>query len=560
MIVKFYSAFEKRANSTKQPDSGVVNTQVDCYLLDNTSILNPVFVIEKTVAMRFEPYVFTYAYVQDFERYYHVTNVVSSKNLWTIYLTVDVLATYRHEIRNSSQYVLRSGVTWDQDIIDGIYPTVVKDFISLGDGTSSPAFASSSLEQVSGQYQIYRRAGMVDGSQWSVDRTYFKQGMNAGGFIVGVVSDNGTGNTYYAMTRPSLVTFMNKILTLTPSDFTDTSSGVARALINAIQYIASITWFPAIPTIPGGVNPVSTINIGGYPVDNLSSLSIYEISSNYIEEFYFDLTLPKHPKRYTSTYGVLNWLTLSPYTQYNLYFAPFGNIPLDTTKLLYAPSIRVQWNIDFITGNSILKLYRGDYTDQIFYTATSNLGVSLPVSSLIVKSAVGLGLITSYTLLKSQFEQPSNSSIVSWFDNTKIGKWLNDPVLGVNSVKKDLSDLMDFLGFEKKDEVNGIDKVIDMGVDALASALGQVQTKGTPESFLAYFEIPMLYAWFLDIAEPDKDRFGRPLNKTVTLATISGGFVKCADSNVTFGSNTALPTLPERNQVNKLLNTGVFLE
>lgn len=560
MDIYLYSTFEKRSNSTKRPSDNTVHSTFDCTLLDNTSILNPVIILENPLLSAVNLYSFTYAYIPTFNRYYYVTNINTNKNLWILTLSVDVLASFRHDIRNSDQYVLRSAIQWNQDIVDGIYPTISSDMISLGDGTSASNYDVSELTPLpSGDYEIHRRAGMISGAQWSTDRTYFKQGINSGGFIVGVVSDNGTGNTYYAMTRPSLVTFLNKILSLTPSDFTDTSSGVARALVNAIQYIASITWFPAIPTIPGGVNPVSSINIGGYPVNNLNGLGIYDISSNYIEEFYFELSLPNHPKRYTNTYGVLNWLNLSPYTQYNLYFAPFGNIPLDTTKLLYAGSVRVEWSIDFLTGSSILKLKRGDYDSQIFYTSSTNLGVSLPVSSLIVNDKLGFGLVTTYTALKSMEQSPSVTGISNWFEDLMNSNPITEKMLYRAQRGGDFPGIMDWLGFK---ETGGHDlgKAIDMGVDALASALGQVQTKGTTDSFLSYFELPILYAWFLDIAEPDKDRFGRPYNKKANLSTLTGGFVKCADSNVEFGKDGLLPTLPERNQVNRLLNTGVYLE
>ena len=559
MNITLYLSFEKKANSTKIPTSGTVSTVFDCMLLDDTSIVSPVIRIEKPELDRIEVYKYTYAYIPNFSRYYHVTNIVSNVGFWVLYLSVDVLATYRHDILNSDQYVLRSAMQWDQDIIDGIYPAIAKDTISKGDGTYSNAYTQSELVPLqSGDYEIYRKAGMISGSQWSTDRTYFKQGINSGGFIVGVVSDNGTGNTYYAMVRSSLVTFLNKVLTLNPSDFTDVSSGVARTLINSIQYIASITWFPAIPTIPGGVNPESTINISGYPVD-VSGLGIYNISGNYIEEFYFKLDLPNHPKRLTSAYGVLNWLNLSPYTQYNLYFAPFGNIPLDTTKLLYSGSLRVEWSIDFMTGSSILKLKRGDYNEQIIYTSTSQLGVSLPVSSLVVKNHLGMGVVAGYTALKSQQESTWMTGIVDWIENAMNSNPITEKMLYRAKRGGDFPGIMDMLGF-KETGSHGFSKAIDMGVDAIASALGQVHTVGTPDSFLAYYEMPILYAWFTDIAEPDKDRFGRPLNKKMNLSSITGGFVKCADSNVTFGLNGDLPTLPERNQVNGLLNTGVYLE
>lgn len=558
MEIILYNNFEKRGNSTKVPS--VAGTSFACKLLDTTSVLAPVITIEKKDNVNI--YSYTYARISDFNRYYFITDISTYRNLWIVKMSVDVLASYRHDIRNSEQYVLRSSEDSDNDIVDGIYPTISRDYIQMPDGTYESAFSYNTLTPLpNGTYQIYRRSCMPDISSWSTDRTYFKKGLSSGGYILGLVSDNGTGNTYYAMTKSSLVTFLNKILTLTPSDFTDVSSGVARAVFNGLQYITSIRWFPALPTRNVSLSPYETnIKVAGQDV-NVSGLNIWNIANGYIEEFYFDIDIPRHPKRVTDEYGVLNWLTLSPYSQYNLYFAPFGNIPIDSTKIMYASTLRVQWMIDFCTGNTIMKLLKGSTGNEIVYTSISSLGVNLPVSSLVVHNALGVGLIAGYLGLKQVMDKPHplTSAITSAWESMA-----ENPVGAVDYLAKALTDgslftdFMGALGFKETREDHNINTAIDMGIDAIASALGQVQTQGQPDSFLAYYEIPIMYAWFLDIPELDIDRFGKPLNKIKTLASISGGFCKCADSNIEF--DDALPTLSERNRVNSMLNTGIYLE
>lgn len=551
MVIRFYISFNKRINSTKLPSNNDSYTEVDCKLLDGTSLTNPVVLIESTVTLQ-HPESIRYVYIPTFHRYYFVKDIMSSNNLWFVFLTVDVLASFRHDIRNSKQYVLRSSVSWNNDIVDGIYPTINSSYIHVEPGTLSNNYDESTLTaDGNGRYTIKRRPVMIGSGVWSNDTTYFKQGLSSGGFVVGLVSNNGTGVTYYAMTRSDLVGFLGKVLTLVPSDASDLSNGSAKMLFNSIQYIVSVKWYPALPTIPGSQSSETNIKIGGYDCD-VSSYHIYDISSNYVEEFYFELDLPNHPKRITDTYGDLHYLNLSPYTQYNLYFAPFGNIAIDTTKVYEANSIKVQWSIDFTTGASILKLFRGDYGSQLFYTANSQLGVNLPVSSLHVTDALGYGLTTAYLGLKELQSSPLRSSIQNWLDsNITDFSWL-DP-----RFKNAGKSIMKGLGFERIND-NTVSDAIDMGIDALASSLGQVQTVGKPDSFLSYFEIPVLYAWFLDMAEPDLERFGRPLNEMKYLYSVSGGYVKCADSNVEFEDN--IPTIIEQSQINAHLNRGVFLE
>lgn len=546
MIVNLYK-LTKKINSTLRP-APVTGTEYDCKILNPSSIINPTLELQKTDSNLI--YEFNYAYIPTFKRYYFVNDIVSFRNLWRISLTVDVLATYRTDIYNSSQYVLRSRMASNPDIVDPVYPTINSGGLIHVEGeTYASDYESSTLSQSgAGQYEIYRRSVMRD-TAWSIDRNYFETGINIGAYIIGMVSNNSTGVTYYGTTRTGLVSFLQKVLTYSPSDITDLSTGTAKTLFNGLQYIVSVTWFPALPTKPGSQSYLTSINVGGYPID-VTGLMIFDISENYIEEFYFDLTIPVHPKRYTSTYGVMNWLKLSPYSQYNLYYAPFGNIPLDSTKLFSCSSLRVQWSIDFMTGSSILKL-KDSNTGKLIYTTNSTLGVALPISGLTINNLLGLGIVTSYYGLKTIQKNP----IVSGINNALQSiDWKS--IFGDNWSWND-SAISDILGIKTKSDFS-VNNAIDMGVDAMASSLGQMHTVGKPESFLSYFEIPVLYAWFLDIAEVDINRFGRPLNETRTLSNIATGFVKCADSNVLI--TTVKPTFNEQNQVNSMLNTGIFLE
>lgn len=43
MQITLFSGFSKEHNSTKQPTGG---TAVNCYLKDNTSLINPVFILD----------------------------------------------------------------------------------------------------------------------------------------------------------------------------------------------------------------------------------------------------------------------------------------------------------------------------------------------------------------------------------------------------------------------------------------------------------------------------------------------------------------------------------
>lgn len=67
-------------------------------LKDETDIINPVVMIEIE-----NPVSFNYAYIPEFDRYYFISDIsVVRNNLWRVSMSVDVLQSFRNEIRNVS--------------------------------------------------------------------------------------------------------------------------------------------------------------------------------------------------------------------------------------------------------------------------------------------------------------------------------------------------------------------------------------------------------------------------------------------------------------------------
>ena len=110
--------FNKKPNSTAKPTNNIGDPfkLVSGYLLDGTSIINPVITFEQTSTYDIRDY--NYAYIGTFNRYYFITNITTDNNLWIVSMSVDVLASYKADILASSQYVLRSASASDEDIVD----------------------------------------------------------------------------------------------------------------------------------------------------------------------------------------------------------------------------------------------------------------------------------------------------------------------------------------------------------------------------------------------------------------------------------------------------------
>ncbi len=90
-------------------------------LREESPVLDPVIMVEGL-----EAYLATanYAYIPEFNRYYFITGVESIRTgLWTISLHVDVLYTYRDQIKANNAIIERNEIEYDLKLNDGLFKT-----------------------------------------------------------------------------------------------------------------------------------------------------------------------------------------------------------------------------------------------------------------------------------------------------------------------------------------------------------------------------------------------------------------------------------------------------
>lgn len=90
-------------------------------LREESSIIDPVILVEDI-----EDYIseMNYAYIEDFGRYYFITNIeVVRAELIRLHMHIDVLYTYRNEIRANSGIVERNENLYDLQLNDGLFRT-----------------------------------------------------------------------------------------------------------------------------------------------------------------------------------------------------------------------------------------------------------------------------------------------------------------------------------------------------------------------------------------------------------------------------------------------------
>lgn len=535
--VKFYK-FTKMLNSLKRPTDATTSRTYQCLLREPTSIVNPVLELmgrrNSDQIIGDDIYTFNYVYIDKFKRYYFVNDVVYTNNRWVFTLDVDVLASYYNDIINSRQYVTRSASQYNSDIIDNIYPTIPSNITAYQSNT-----IVGSVEQKN-----------LTSGNWE-SSNFFNKNLSTGYVSLGVVSSNYSGVNYYVMPVNSFNTFIQKAFTIVPPDMTDVATGTAQVLYNPLQYIVSCIWFPTSVALGTSATMVRTIKLGTIDVNfGFSDTFCYAVTSGTIANFRCYIRVPRHPDASTSAY-----MKYSPYSKYNLYFQPFGDIPLDTTKINGCARIVCEWDVDVTQGDSILRIYNED-NNGLIYNTNGALGVTLPLSSMRISPVAGsLMLMSSY--------------VGNLFSD------LNSSTRHLNSLSMKRKTFLTFadLSSDQTDDTftssRGVshsghsgswepeyNSLTSQFADFIGASLGQVQTKGSPSSFLGYGEKPYLYAWFVRQAPRDITRLGAPLYANVRLDNLSG-YCICLKPTITF---SGYPTDNEIGLIMSYLESGIYIE
>ncbi len=108
-------------------------------LRDQTSIINPVIVIEGDLSSFVNC---NYMTISAFNRSYFINNITSiNNNLFEISAHVDVLSTYKSQIRDNSAIIARQEKKWNLYLNDGVFKTYQNPYIV------TKAFSSGFTEQ-----------------------------------------------------------------------------------------------------------------------------------------------------------------------------------------------------------------------------------------------------------------------------------------------------------------------------------------------------------------------------------------------------------------------------
>ena len=466
-----YKQFAKKENSTKVPPSGTLTLALQGILKEPCSIMTPVIKIERLPADAI-PGDYTYARWVQADRYYFIEDWVWVNGLWEVHMKEDVLATFKTEIGNSTEYVLRTDSTTDfnGEITDTTYPATT-DIVS----------ESYSLSNI------------------------FTTDLTVGCYIVGIIS-GGTSQavgaiSYFAMTSAQFGALKDKLFSDDNLEIMgiidsggqqlvqDLSQEVLKTLYNPYQYIVSCMWFPFGKSAIPSTSSVTSIKIGwwDYPLsgDRLYAQT-FELGN---EQF----AITAHPQASRGSY-----LNYAPYTRRTL-LGRFGSVPIDTTMFVVGNKINISYMIDLITGQCYTKISRRDESG------------TTPAEDLIAERNFLLGVPIQIAQVGTDYLGTAVSAI-----NT-IPQIMGGAISGIASGKGAIMGAI-------AGGASGI-------YNTLQSAMPQVETSGQNGSFLAPVNNTHVIEQFYKIVDEDIAHRGRPLCELRQLNTLSG-FILCAEGEI----------------------------
>lgn len=486
--------FAKKLNSTARPNGTAKGVQGQ--LRESCSILAPE-VGFTAFGQTESPREWNYAYIPDFGRFYFIDNWTWARGMWYANMTVDPLASWRPEIANSSEYIVRAASAVNPDIIDTTYPTL-----------SYARLARQDLPSI------------------------YTDNVQGGTFVFGVQASgyNAFGSTITIACKPgAFKQLMTKLLSDTDYldiDPNEISGNLAKALFNPIQYFSFAYWLPFGAAFPDS-SAVETVPVGWWKLDVGDKFWVLDANNDSLK-YRFNVAIPKHPSAdYKHSY-----LKAAPYSTYKMYMPGFGLIDIDSSRLYNTDRLYGSLAIDLYTGNTVLELSaHKDYTTA-FQTLTGNVAVQIQIGQITsmintaggVVQAVTGGLVAG---AQSFFQQAQDIT-------RKVHDWIN----GANNVGLDQN---------AASIANGIQS-------GAQQATAESVSKGGQGSVVEYGYKPYLLGKFWHLVGEAPEHRGYPVCEIRKIGSLTG-YVMCADSDF-----SAPATSMEIGAIRDYLNNGFYFE
>ena len=335
MQVTFFR-FNKGRNDTKQPTGG---TELDVRLKEDCSILKPVLILSTP------SWEWNYFLIPSFGRYYFVTDYKYLGNqTYQISGTSDAMASFRGDILSSYQWIARAHTGWNEDIIDGFFPSLTA-------------------------WGIHEKRYRLIPSDASYEN---------GTFIVGVIGKNGGGYgnpvTYFALNWPQMEQ-LNDYLFDAGSYGSMISDDITKAFFNPMDYLVSCMYYPIKIKNVGNEEPIWFGWVETSIKGTMLNTYVYDLVTNAGNDFMLE-----NNQEYT------DFRKLSPYSHYYLYIPIIGWSEVPSTRVR-SETMFLGMKLDLITGILTANIYdqkSGIHADDgaVLFSTSGQFGCPLALAQL----------------------------------------------------------------------------------------------------------------------------------------------------------------------------------
>lgn len=555
MIIKLF-AFSKRTNSTKRPTLSY-GVDFSCTFIDNTSIMSPVIRIKAPANVSM--YSYNYAYINMFERYYYISDIVYGLGTWTISMRIDVLASYKTQIGSSSHYIERAAYEHNPFVIDSLYPIQTNQSLTIVKpdkvGDYYPSIFGTTITPC---YVV----GIIGG----IDPTWSASLQSSGDIYNGSV-------VYFLLTEAQLGKFITSLLnavSLYDIPVSELSYNLQKQLINPIQYIHSIKCVPFYP------NPLDYYYVKSYylgftymdiPDRDTESWRILPaptvggntVNNGYMVKNSVSIRLPLHPA-YTDK-G--HWVLSDPYSKYVIHIGPFGEIQIPSGEIMRATvhtsgenqylQMYVSTVFDISTGECTLFLaFDSTAAEDAFLEVTKNLSIPIPVHQStqdvmghrqarrdLAYQQIGAAI----DIAKSVIGAAGGGSTATVAEDAMSSDATGSAKVGVSGpISTALSAQQKMLN------------TIDTATRANQVTISGNGNEGSYMSFNQDLCTPRVFCYFSPFVEENNAEKGRPLCKVKQISTIPG-FILCSGAEIeTYGTSA------ENEAIAAFLNGGFYYE
>ena len=330
----------KEVNSTYKPN---VNDSdfIEVRLKDRTSLLTPTFEIYNTDITGLSEV--NYVVAKEFNRCYWIVDITfTSNNIAELECKEDVLATYRDQILNSTQFVMRSESEYSNAYTDPVLP--MQAFVE-------ERYTTRTIEE-------------------------FKKGF----FVLGVGGGESLlGTNFYVMDAIMLRVFVKYIFNA--DNFAELiDNKVSKMFFNPMEYISTCIYFPyEFVADSEGIWNTDKIKLGFYEWEVPVSIGSYckEIPDPTV-------TIDKVYEYQLSVlhkYDVGNFRNFAPYASYKT-FLPFrGTIDLPNGIVGNTETIGFKTVCDLTSGKAFTDIYFMESGEKRFLQREEyQIGVQVPIT------------------------------------------------------------------------------------------------------------------------------------------------------------------------------------